>query len=135
VVTPEELIERARGAAAAAYAPYSGLQVGAVAVAEDGRVFHGANVENAAFSSTMCAEAVAVASAIGAGADSIETVAVVARDGRATPPCGNCRQIMSEFGVTRVVLESDDGDATVFSFGDFLPHSFASDRIVPPSQG
>ena len=85
-MTPEELIDRARGAAAAAYAPYSGLQIGAVAVAEDGQVFYGANVENAAFPSTMCAEAVAVASAIGAGAESIQTVAVAARDGRATPP-------------------------------------------------
>jgi cytidine deaminase len=83
----------------------------------------------------MCAEAVAVASAIGAGAESIQTVAVAAGDGRATPPCGNCRQIMSEFGVTWVVVENDDGDATVVSFGDVLPDSVASDRIVPPSQG
>jgi cytidine deaminase len=118
------LIAEAEAAAENAHAPYSGFAVGAVAVAADGAHFPAANVENAAFASSLCAEAVAVASAVAAGRSQIDTVAVASAAGGRCYPCGNCRQIMSEFGVERLVVRSADGGIRVFQLADLLPRAF-----------
>jgi len=127
--TPSDLVTRARHAAESAYAPYSMFRVGAVVVAEDGRMFEGVNVENAAFGSTVCAEASAIAAAATAGVRKIDTVAVGCLDAAECYPCGNCRQLMREFGVARVVVQSEDGGARLHTLEELLPHSFGPESL------
>ncbi len=122
--TPEELLAEARAAAEGAYAPYSRFRVGAVVIAADGTRYTGANVENAAYGSTLCAEAVAIGTAVAAGVREIDTVAVGCLDAYECYPCGECRQLMSEFGVKRVVVQDAQGGATEHTLDEILPHYF-----------
>jgi cytidine deaminase len=89
----------------------------------------GANVENAAFGASICAEANAITSAIANGASSISAVAVVCLDGEPCTPCGNCRQIMREFGVEKVILRTPHGDPHAVSLEDLLPMSFGPEAL------
>lgn len=95
------LIEKAQEAMAMAYAPYSGFRVGAALLCADGTVYTGCNVENAAFSPTLCAERTAFAKAVCDGRREFTAIAVCGgKDGVITglcPPCGVCRQVMAEF--------------------------------------
>lgn len=119
-----ELLAEAREVAHRAYAPYSDFRVGAVAVTEEGIRFGGANVENAAYPSTLCAEASATGAAISSGARKIPVMAVVGLDAEAVAPCGQCRQRMTEFEVEWIVLERTDGRPEIVSLEDLLPRSF-----------
>jgi cytidine deaminase len=127
-VTNEELIAMARKAAEDAYSPYSKFRVGAVVVTDDGRVFTGANVENAAYPSSNCAETTAVNSAVAAGARKLDVVAVACIDAGTVDeayPCGRCRQIMSEFDVERIVVAAGEGaDSREHTLDELLPHRF-----------
>jgi cytidine deaminase len=129
-----ELLERAWAAAAAAYAPYSSLRVGAAVLAADGRVFAGCNVENASYGLSMCAERVAAFAAVAAGARLLAAVAVASPDARPCVPCGACRQVLAEFGGDgmAVVLERPDGSPEVTELGGLLPRPF---RLAPPPSG
>ena len=110
---------RAAAAAAAehAYAPYSGLRVGAAGQAADGRVVTGCNVENASYGLTLCAECglVSALHASGAGAPpapragALRAVAVVAGDGKPLLPCGRCRQLLLEAGGGDLLVDTADG--------------------------
>lgn len=124
----DELAAAAREAAEGAYAPYSGFHVGAVVIGDGGAVFTGANVENAAYPSSTCAEANAIATAVSAGVRDIEVVAVAcvdAEDVEGAYPCGRCRQIMSEFDVDRVLVTAGEGsEIRVHTLDDLLPHRF-----------
>ncbi len=124
-----ELLNQAAQAAEGSYSPYSRFRVGAVVVTEDGSVVTGANIENAAFGASICAEANAISSAIAGGATSIETVAVVCLDGELCTPCGNCRQLMREFQVARVILANPDGSPCVVTLEDLLPMSFGPESL------
>lgn len=123
-----ELVEAARAAARGAYSPYSKFRVGAVVVGENGEIFTGANVENAAFPSGTCAEATAVNSAVSHGVRAIDTVAVAGIDAESVDgayPCGRCRQIMSEFDTTRVIVTAGDGsDVREHTLDELLPFRF-----------
>lgn len=125
----DELVLAARTAAEGAYAPYSDFRVGAVVVGSDGRVFTGANVENAAYPATSCAEATAIATAVSNGVRDIDVVAVAcidAPDVDGAYPCGRCRQIMSEFDVKRVIVAAGDGSAArEHTLDELLPHRFS----------
>jgi cytidine deaminase len=124
IVEDAELVDRARAVAERAYAPYSGFRVGAVVVADDGRTFDGANVENSAYPSTVCAEAAAIAAAATQGVRRIDTVAVSCIDAEeAGYPCGNCRQMMVEFGVRRVLVGTPDGFRE-HSLEELIPFGF-----------
>ncbi|HBJ19007.1 MAG TPA: cytidine deaminase [Clostridiales bacterium] len=101
-MTEKELIDAAITARKSAYCPYSHMAVGAALLAKSGKVYTGANMENASFTPTVCAERVAFFSAIMAGEREFVRIAVVGGpEGeeplREFPPCGVCRQVMSEF--------------------------------------
>lgn len=124
-----DLYEQAREAASEAYAPYSGFRVGAVVVADDGRVFTGCNVENAAYGSGICAEGNAISTAAAAGVRKIDSVVIACLDGGECYPCGNCRQLMREFSVDTVVVQTATGDLRKHSFDEILPHAFGPDSL------
>jgi len=119
----------------AAYAPYSGFSVAAVAVSADGRAFAGCNVETAHFKS-ICAEASALSAMVGAGRRELATIYILGPGEAACPPCGDCRQRIQEFAGadTRVVLVDDSGcELRRFSVGELLPHAFGPDSIGKPA--
>ncbi len=121
----EKLLAAARQARHHAYAPYSGYAVGAAVWCDEGNVFAGANVENASFGLTVCAERVAVYRAISEGAQHIRAVAVVTRDGGT--PCGACRQVLAEFGDEDTIVwcaSEERGDLAEYRLGELLPAAF-----------
>jgi len=128
-MTDEELLAKAAEAAEGSYSPYSNFRVGAAIVTGDGVVIRAANVENAAFGASICAEANAISSAIAGGATSVSTVAVVCLDGDLCTPCGNCRQIMREFGVEKVIMRTPSGEAYTVTLEDLLPMSFGPEAL------
>ena len=130
----EELVNAARHARERAYAPYSGFLVGAALETADGRVFEGCNVENASFPVTLCAERVALGSAVAAGARRFTRIAIVTDAHRATPPCGMCRQALSEFGLDlEVVSVTEGGSRSEWRLRGLLPEHFTlQDR---PAEG
>lgn len=112
-----------------AYAPYSKYHVGAALLTTSGETFLGANVENAVYPLTICAERAAISSAVSAGVRDIAAIAVVTRDGGT--PCGACRQVMTEFGTDIVVLIADES-GTIFhetTSGHLLPDSFNAENL------
>ncbi|VAW07492.1 Cytidine deaminase [hydrothermal vent metagenome] len=128
-MTDAELLDRAAVVAASSYSPYSHFRVGAAVVTDAGEVITGANIENAAFGASICAEANAITTAVGRGARAIAVVAVVCLDGELCTPCGNCRQIMREFQVERVILRAPDGSPVVVTIEDLLPMSFGPEAL------
>ncbi len=124
----ERLLSAAREARRSAYAPYSGFTVGAALLAEDGRVFTGCNIENAAYSPTLCAERVALGAAVAAGARRFSGLCVVGGHGEeegACPPCGVCRQTLIELasGEMPVLFIGKDG-LTERTLSELLPYTF-----------
>ncbi|HEX6147115.1 MAG TPA: cytidine deaminase [Acidimicrobiia bacterium] len=124
----DELVAAARSAAERSYSPYSRFRVGAAVVADNGEVFTGANIENAAYPSSNCGEATAIHTAVAAGIRKIETLAVAcidATDVQGAYPCGRCRQIMSEFGVETVLVAAGEGsEIREHTLDELLPHRF-----------
>ena len=120
----KELIQAANQVRKNAYVPYSNYQVGAALLTKSGQVFLGVNVENAAYPSTICAERSAIVSAVSSGEREFEAIAVATRNGGT--PCGNCRQVLAEFGLDIEVLLVD-GNAEVVqrtTVRDLLPGAF-----------
>jgi cytidine deaminase len=104
-----------------AYAPYSGLGVGAAGQTPDGQVIVGCNVENASFGLTLCAEC-GLVSALHAGAgESLTAVSVIAADGHRLLPCGRCRQLLYEAGGPGLLIDTDGGPTEL---GRLLPSAF-----------
>jgi homotetrameric cytidine deaminase len=124
--TLSDLRAAARAARAFAYAPYSHFTVGAAVETADGRRFTGANIENASYGLTVCAERTAVFAAVLAGAQGIAAVAVTGPDGVTTAPCGACRQVLAEFGTPDVPVSyaRADGGWTDTTLGELLPAAF-----------
>lgn len=120
------LLVAARTAQAQAYVPYSRFRVGAALLAADGRVFTGANIENAAYPATICAERVALPAAVVAGARSFTALAVVGDSDDPTTPCGMCRQVLYEFAPELLVIASGHTDlvSRYVLNRDLLPHGF-----------
>jgi len=132
-----ELFERASAVRQNAHAPYSHFHVGAALRTEDGRVFAGANVENASFPEGWCAETSALGQMISAGSDPasrrIAAITVVADrvdGGIVCTPCGGCRQRLKEFSTARTIIECFDpaGRGQSFSIADLLPAGFSLDE-------
>ena len=119
----EKLIDAARRAAVNAYSPYSGVKIGA-AVYAGGKYYSGCNVENASFGLTVCAERVAVFSAVADGAKSIDAIAVYSDDVEPVP-CGACRQVVAEFAAKDCRIYVCKGEEREeFCAAQLLPHLF-----------
>ena len=111
-----------------AYAPYSGFQVGAAIKSEEGKIFVGVNVENAAYPEGTCAEAGAIAAMIAAGHTRIKEAYVVADCSSPVPPCGGCRQKIAEFADQDVIvtLATIAGEEEKLTVSELLPGVFTS---------
>ena len=123
----KELIERAMEMARKAYAPYSRFQVGAAVLAESGKIYGGANVENASYGATVCAERSAIFAAVNAGERKRTAIAVTAT------PCGMCRQVMREFcdpEAFKVIVAKTADDYRVFTLEELLPESFGPGHLI-----
>ncbi|MDN5345242.1 MAG: cytidine deaminase [Clostridia bacterium] len=105
----QELIAIAAAAQEKAYAPYSRFKVGAALLTAEGRIYSGGNIENAAYSLTVCAERVALFQAVAAGERDFVALAVVGGDERACFPCGACRQVLAEFAPDLEVITGQPG--------------------------
>jgi cytidine deaminase len=132
-----QLIDKAHEARAASYSPYSGIAVGAALLCSSGRIYLGANIENASYSPTVCAERVAFFKAVNAGEREFVAIAVVGAKADEEPscefpPCGVCRQVMSEFcGPDFVVLLGTKEKYEIIPLADLMPHSFTKDNLDP----
>lgn len=126
---PERLLEAAQGAMRNAHAPYSDFSVGAALRAPGGGLYAGANVENAAYPQGQCAEASAIGALVAAGERQITELAVVAEKEDFCPPCGGCRQRLSEFAGpgTPVHLGRPGGPRRTLTMAELLPHAFNLD--------
>ncbi|MBQ7915795.1 MAG: cytidine deaminase [Firmicutes bacterium] len=126
-----ELMLLAEQAALTAYAPYSKFCVGAALVCEDGSVYTGCNIENAAYGLCNCAERTAIFKAVSEGHRNIRQIAVAGKpqDGEYIPccsPCGSCRQVMAEFGDSsmEIILGRSSDELKVWTPQELLPASF-----------
>lgn len=108
-----------------AKAPYSGFQVGAALLTNDGRLFGGCNVESASYGLTVCAERTAVFKAISEGQRDFRAIAVVTGADMPTAPCGACRQVLwDQCRDIEVVMETANGKRQVLRLAELLPHAF-----------
>jgi cytidine deaminase len=127
---PDSVMQAARDAAMRAYAPYSNFHVGA-AILTGGRTIHqGANVENASYGLSMCAErnAVAMMAATDPEDREIELVAVFSPNASPCFPCGACRQVLREFGCKEVLVQTGRG-LQRYPFDQILPNSFGPEDL------
>ena len=134
-MTDKELYELAKKAMENSYSPYSDCKVGAALLCENGKVFTGTNIENAAFGPTVCAERVAIFKAVSEGEKEFSKIAVVGGKGGVIngifAPCGVCRQVLREFCQDdfQILLgETEDNFKTV-TLKDLLPLSFSPDNV------
>lgn len=114
-----------------AYAPYSKAEVGCALLTSDGSVYTGCNVENASYGGTICAERVAILKAVSDKKLKLKQIYVYTKDG--WPPCGMCRQVMSEFADKdcEIIIGNEQGDETKIRFSHLMPFSFTPDHLSP----
>ena len=122
-MTDRELLDMAIAAREFAYAPYSKYKVGAALEAEDGRVFTGCNIENAAYGNTICAERTALGKAVSEGALHFTRIAI-SSSGSTPYPCGACRQSLYEFAPDLRILMTWDGNVRESTLRALLPEGF-----------
>jgi len=124
--TPAELLRKAHAAREHAYAPYSRFTVGAALLTEGGDVITGANVENASYGLTMCAERSALFAAVSQGYRSFEAIAIAGAPDAVVTPCGACRQALAEFGDDLRIIR--EGRAEVV-LRDLIPEAFGPEHL------
>ncbi len=129
----EKMIELAKEAMENTYSPYSNFPVGAAIEMNDGTIFQGANVENASFGATICAERSAVVAAVAAGykPKDFKQIAVISHMNSVTPPCAVCRQVLVEFfdANAPVIMSSFDGEYKIATVGELVPYSFTDGEL------
>lgn len=134
-MTDKELLLSAIKAMEKSYSPYSSCKVGAALLCKNGKVFTGANIENAAFSPTICAERVAIFKAVNEGERDFLKIAVAGgKNGIINSifaPCGVCRQVMREFcdDDFQIIMGENEEDYKVVTLKDLLPFSFSPDNV------
>ena len=121
-----ELLTEARRARDNAYCPYSNFAGGSAVRTADGSLSSGCNIENRTYGLTVCAERTAVLAAVAAGRRELVAVAVVTDTSPPAPPCGQCLEVLTEFGNPDlpILLANTAGDEVEFRLGDLLPHPF-----------
>lgn len=128
-----ELLEEAKKARKLSYSPYSKYAVGAAILTKDGHVFYGANIENAAYPSSICAERCALFHTYmhGYHKEDIEALALVAESENLPYPCGACRQVISELFPTdgKIIVGNYNGDTLKTSIKELLPYAFDSNNL------
>lgn len=126
------MFEEAKKAREKAYAPYSKFKVGAALRTKDGKVYHGCNIENAAYSMCNCAERTALFSAYANGDREYDLLVVVADTNRPVPPCGACRQVISELchPDMTVLLTNLKGDVEEMTVKELLPGAFSPEDLT-----
>lgn len=127
-MSSEELLQHAIRARERAYAPYSNFRVGAAVDVGEGTVVIGCNVENASYGLSICAERVALTSAIAQGYRTIRAIAIAGPQDVATAPCGACRQFIAEFDPAMPVTFTTPTQPMRVTIADLLPHSFSLNR-------
>lgn len=122
----EKLIEETIKNKKNSYSPYSNFRVSALVKTKSGKIFKGVNIENAAYSPTICAERSALASAISNGEREFSYI-IINGDSKDTFPCGVCRQFIREFADTdtKIVIANSTDDYKIYTIEDLLPHSFS----------
>jgi len=128
----QELLDAAMGVRGNAYAPISNYRVGAAIRMKDGGIVVGCNVEHIILGMTSCAEVVAVQSAVAGGNRDFGDCAVITSSSPPATPCGNCRQLLNDWGVERVICGNVQGEVRVFLLSELLPHSFELREPLPP---
>jgi cytidine deaminase len=131
LVNIEKLIEEAKKAREKAYIPYSKFGVGAALLTTDGKVYHGCNIENAAYSMCNCGERTALFSAYAQGDRNFQAMVVVADTDRPCSPCGACRQVISELCPKdmKMVLTNLKGDILELTVEELLPGAFSPEDL------
>ena len=131
MATDADLFAAAEAVRARAYAPYSRFHVGAAILADDGKIYAGANVENAAYPIGNCAEASAIAAMIAGGGRRIMRIYVTGPGQAPVTPCGGCRQRIREFAGQDVVVISHgvEGEPLSRTVAELLPHSFGPEYL------
>lgn len=130
-----ELIKVAAAARELAYAPYSCFKVGAAIMTKSGKIYSGCNIENAAYSHTVCAERAAVYNAVCAGEKDFQAIAVVTGLDHPASPCGACRQVIAEFSEDiEIIMANTQGKAIVSSIKELLPLAFNSNDLREDKQ-
>ena len=131
----DDLIACATAARERAIAPYSNFKVGAAVRTRSGRIYTGCNVENASFGLCICAERVAIFSAVSAGDPQIVEIAMCTGADRPSPPCGACRQVLFEFGRSAsVIMGNTNGVVFVSPLGRLFPEPFELPKAERPPQ-
>lgn len=126
----QELIQLATEAREQAYVPYSHFKVGAALLSEDGRVFRGANIENASYGLTVCAERTAMFKAVSEGANRFKAIAVVTDLADPASPCGACRQVLAEFAPDlEVIMANTQGNIVRKKLVELLPLAFTPQKL------
>ncbi len=123
-----QLIDLAAQAREKAYAPYSHFKVGAALLTASGRVYTGCNIENVAFSPSVCAERTAIFKAVSEGERDFLAIAIVTSNG--IPPCGVCRQVMMEFAPNITVIIADlEGNHHTLTLHELFPNAFTPPQL------
>ena len=127
----KKLIRASFDAQKTSYAPYSKFNVGASVLTKSGKMFCGANIENASYPAGICAERVAYSKAISEGETQFEAICITCSNPESYAyPCGVCRQFMSEFGLdTKVILAKNEETYEIYDLRELLPHSFDKEAL------
>jgi cytidine deaminase len=123
-----EMREQARHATTTSYAPYSHVRVGACAITTDGRFVVGANVENASYGMTLCAECSLISDLVRTGGGRLRATSIVAGDGEPIAPCGRCRQLLYEHGGSDLLVDAGDGNEPT-PLSELLPDAFGPEDL------
>lgn len=131
----KELLSCAIEARGGSYSPYSGFCVGAALLCSDGKIYTGANVENASYGGAICAERVAITGAVTHGKRDFEAIAIVGAPAGREPteecmPCGFCRQVMTEFcGEDFEIILMAGKEFKIYTLGELMPHAFSPESL------
>jgi cytidine deaminase len=126
----QELREKAKTASTHAYSPYSKACVGSAILTSENIIYTGCNVENSSYGGTVCAERVAIFKAVSDKTLRLKKVYVYSKAG--WPPCGMCRQVISEFATPEleIIIGDEAGHETILKFSDLMPLAFTPDKLL-----